>query len=578
MRLVELEFQLRSFAKRQTITFREDGMIMITGRRIGEDTASGAGKSSIPIAIAFALGFCDLPMTDLTNWQTDEKPYVRLRLADKAGNVYDIERQPKLQVYVNGVPVTGTATASDEKLKEIISTAPELTKTLTYSPQRSDEKFITKTDSEQKEFLTTVLNLGQLEAAEEKLSARLKDVQLKHQSATGTIKQIEVLEPTVRFITQEELQASYDEVMRLDAIRKSVGNTDSSQQLRQEIALFDAEIGKIHAITQASANATYQNTQIKHTVESLKAQIEQIRGQIAHLQKNTCPTCLQEWGSAEVQVRQYQDKITAHQTTIAHHGQTWKANMATIQAGEPYKDPSIIASIQSQKTAKQQELVALGAPAQEAERNFAMANQNYAGLTAQANQQRTLAERKAKAIEEERQYAIQEHILHHASQMAGRQGFLGEIFQEVLSEIEVKANEFISGATNVNTFTLQFSTDSVTQKGKVNKKITTTIWKSGKAVKLKALSGGQQASIELAVELAVISVVKARSGIDLGWLILDESMDGMDVALKYEWIELIKTRIDTLLIVIDHASEIKELFDSVIEVQFDGQDSEIVGF
>lgn len=560
MKPVELEFQLRSFEKRQLISFPSSGMIMITGKRLGEDSGSGAGKSSIPIAIAFALGFCELPMTDLVNWHTDEKPYVRFRLISKDGNLYDIIRDPKLSVLTNGVPNTGTATAADELLKSIVKTIPELTKTLTYSPQRSTDKFITKTDSEQKEFLTTVLDLSKLEKAEEQLSIKLKTIQNMHQTAVGTIKQIESLEPTFRNISQEELQLAYDELNRLNTLRQTSNQPEISQKLRQEIQMFDLEINKIHQIKQAAANATYQNTQIKTTVENIKLQIEVLK-------QNRCPTCQQEWNAAET-------KIVQLETQRQSLAQNYKANMASIEAAKPYDD-SVISQLNSLKTTAQQQLVALQAPQQEAERNFQIANQNYANLTNQATQQNTLLERKSKAIADEAQYAIQEHILYHASQIAGRQGFLGDIFQEVLAEIESATNDWMSCASNVSTFTLQFSTESVTKAGKVNKKIATNLIKGNKVVKLKSLSGGQQASIELAVELAVISVVKRRSGIDYGWLILDESMDGMDVPLKYEWIEAIKTRIDSLLIVIDHSSEIKELFDSVIEVTFDGQNSEI---
>lgn len=560
MNLIELEFQLRSFEKRQTISFPQNGMVMIIGKRLGEDTGSGAGKSSIPIAIAFALGFCDLPMTDLANWHTDEKPYVRLRLSSKDGNIYDIIRDPKLSVLVNGVPNTGTATAADELLKGIIKTTPELTKTLTYSPQRSSDKFITKTDSEQKEFLTSVLDLAKLEKAEEQLLVKLKSIQNMHQTAIGTIKQIESLEPTFRNISQEELQSAYDELTRLNLLRQSSVQPEISQKLRQEIQMFDAEINKINQIKQAAANAVYQNTQIKTTVENIKSQIEVLK-------QNRCPTCQQEWNAAETKIVQ----LESQKQSLA---QTYKSNMAAIESAKPYND-SVISNLASLKTAAQQQLIALQQPQQEAERNFQLANQNYANLTNQVTQQKTLFERKSKAIADESQYAIQEYILYHASQIAGRQGFLGDIFQEVLAEIETATNDWMSCATNVNTFTLQFSTESVTKAGKVNKKIATNLIKGNKVVKLKSLSGGQQASIELAVELAVISVVKRRSGIDYGWLILDESMDGMDVPLKYEWIEAIKTRIDSLLIVIDHSSEIKELFDSVIEVTFDGQNSEI---
>lgn len=564
MRILELEFQMRSFSKRQVISFPENGMLMITGKRTGEDSGSGTGKSTIPMAIAFALDFCDLPIVDLSNWNTEEKPYVRLRLQSKDGNIYDIVRDPKLSIVVNGVPHQGTSSAAEELLKTIIAINPSLTKALTYLAQRSSDHFITSTDSQQKEFLTTVLNLTELEKAEERIVEKLKVIQNQHQIAVGTIKQIEAIESSMKPISDEELKQAYSEVLRLQQLRQNAGQNDQILDLQKQVHLIDSEILKINTINQSSTNAEYQNNQIRTTVEQIKVQIESLK-------KNICPTCKQEWLST-------QNKIQELETQKQSLAQTFKANMATIAAAAPYKDPSIIHSMNVKKSEIQQQILSFSVPVQEAERNYQIAVQNYNSLSNQSAQYKSLVDRKTKAQEEEKTLAVQEHVYYHASQIGGRQGFLGDIFQEVLSEIEAVANEFISRASNVNTFILHLGTESVTQKGKVNKKITSTIWKSGKPVKLKSLSGGQQASIELAVELAVIAVVKRRSGIDYGWLILDESMDGMDVPLKNEWIETIKTLVDGLLIVIDHSTEIKELFDSVIEVTFDGQDSEIISF
>ena len=129
---------------------------------------------------------------------------------------------------------------------------------------------------------------------------------------------------------------------------------------------------------------------------------------------------------------------------------------------------------------------------------------------------------------------------------------------------------------NINTFSLDISSSSVTQKGKVNKKIKTMVYKNGEETSLKSLSGGQLSSAELCTDLAVAETVRLRSGSNLGWMALDEAMDGLDVETKMAALDVIKSKIDGLLIVVDHSTEIKEAFDMVIEVEYDGRDSYVV--
>ncbi len=160
-----------------------------------------------------------------------------------------------------------------------------------------------------------------------------------------------------------------------------------------------------------------------------------------------------------------------------------------------------------------------------------------------------------------------------ASELIGRSGFLGVIFDEILAEIESKTNDMLGCLPNVNRFVLSLSSDMKTQKGAVKKKINMSILKNGQAVSLRSLSGGQQAAIELCVDLAVGEVLRSRSGSNLGWVALDEAMDGLDIEPKASAIEMIKNQINGQVIVIDHATEIKEGFSSVIEVKFDGHTS-----
>lgn len=71
LKIKELELEgFRSFEEKTLITFPESGMVLIAGRHLDGSMSSGSGKSSIPIAISFALGYCSLPSTALKSWNS----------------------------------------------------------------------------------------------------------------------------------------------------------------------------------------------------------------------------------------------------------------------------------------------------------------------------------------------------------------------------------------------------------------------------------------------------------------------------------------------------------------------------
>jgi ABC-type molybdenum transport system ATPase subunit/photorepair protein PhrA len=75
----------------------------------------------------------------------------------------------------------------------------------------------------------------------------------------------------------------------------------------------------------------------------------------------------------------------------------------------------------------------------------------------------------------------------------------------------------------------------------------------------------------------VRKVVSARSGVNPGWLILDECFEGLGVVEKEACLELLKqAALDTLILVVDHGSETKELFDQRILVEYSDGQSKVV--
>lgn len=160
------------------------------------------------------------------------------------------------------------------------------------------------------------------------------------------------------------------------------------------------------------------------------------------------------------------------------------------------------------------------------------------------------------------------HVETDLLSLLGREGFLGSIFDEVLDEISTETNNTLAAIPNTSHVTLEFKSESVTQKGTVKKSIIPVITVGDYTAPIKsALSGGMLSVVELAVDLAIASVVSRRTGIVPGYLLLDEPFTGISTASKEACFELLKIYSkDRLILVIDHESDFKSLFSQVINV------------
>jgi DNA repair exonuclease SbcCD ATPase subunit len=159
------------------------------------------------------------------------------------------------------------------------------------------------------------------------------------------------------------------------------------------------------------------------------------------------------------------------------------------------------------------------------------------------------------------------------AEMVGREGFLGAIFDEILAEIAQEANAILGRVPNTSRVVFRFRSETVTEKGRVKRSIAPVVAVDGhdEIPYTAALSGGMRSSFELSVDLAIIRVLSRRTSAAPGWLFLDEPFEGLGRVEKEAWVEILKDYAqDRLVFVVDHASETKELFDSMINVSFAG--------
>src|SRR5712664_3019447 len=144
-------------------------MVMIQG-------LSGHGKSNFALALAYALGYCQKPSTELMTWDWEGRWGVFLSLLTNNTDL-QVERGSKFGLRIDGENITGSAASKSDRLTKAIGLEPGLLGPLTYRPQRTFGLFLSMPDEDKKEILSKLLGLDQFENAADEAAKKLPDLE-----------------------------------------------------------------------------------------------------------------------------------------------------------------------------------------------------------------------------------------------------------------------------------------------------------------------------------------------------------------------------------------------------------------
>ena len=554
--LLKIEIEgFRSFKDKAIIEFPESGAVLISGKYKNEEISSGSGKSSILMAIAYALGFGSLPATELKNW--DSKA-ISVRLEIKNNNeIIEITRNPKLQVVISGETYAGTS--AQEKLDKILNVSSEFLKILTYRPQREPGSFLRAPDSEKKNLLREMLQLSDIDRAFDKIKSEHDN---KASSIDSLNREVSFLAQSLSgwAVDQGEFEKTEKEFTDYKIEFESIKGNKELIENTNKLNNIKAEISRIGSITNQIYVKKQQNSE-------LQTRINNIETEIKHMQDEKCPTCLQFWKKS---VNALEQRVAF----ISHTKKQIEGNIMAIAAAE-----TLTAFLPKIQTDYDDIIKKTGDESNRAKEIIEKLNMSKRLLTSLNDKKNRfhsisndISNKELQKIQYEKDLTKYVHIL----KILSNQGFLGYIFDELLQELEIIVNSLICDIPNLSTFSVSIESVQVNKSGNVKNNITVKLQKLGRDIQIKNLSGGQTCALELCFDLAISEIIRKRSGMKFNWIALDESMDGLDIETKRCAIETIKKNINGLIIIVDHSTEIKESFEKIVNVEFDGKTSYLI--
>lgn len=578
---------------------------------------SGAGKTNLHLGIAYALGYSPFPSTELQSHFTKDKMLVELDLLVDNEPVKIIRGRENKFIGL-GKEIDGASPVSSA-VESMLKTSSTLVNALCLREQREKGYFLNMKDSGKKEFLSEILGLYKLEKEIDIVNSDISSLELDIEKLDS---QIESLLSNIPKYDKPEYTPSPKIGLWKDSVlslKKEIEEKDREIVLTKiELSKKDLNIANTKSLIREKYSAesvslfnvknsielelTTLNQQMNKRQAAIKENNKKIADNASKLQKlneKVCYTCLNPLEDVEklkntlecenISVSSLNSDIELNLEKNAREKEALinsldetnnsikelqsKAQKELKEALEALSVSFEKYNIDSQLRERQSLFERLSSleTAIETEKKLKLAFDSKMSVYEQTviKEQQTLSK-----IEElkNKKTSLETKLTLYKNYLKFNKEFLTKIFSEILKEIEKEVNNILPKIANVKDVSFSFTTQAQTQSGKEKDTIEPIIFKNGTKVSIKSgLSGGQFASLEFAVDLAVAEVINRRTGLNFNWLILDEPFDGLGVEEKEACLEYLKTYVShKMIMVIDHSSEIKEWFDKFYFIENDG--------
>ncbi len=543
-----------------SLTFEDTGLVLIEGYDYDTGRANGAGKSAIFNALSFAL-YNKVPRR-ITKSEIVRKGCKKgstyVEVSTNVGR-YGIKRSRPMavQFFKDGKEIDMT----QEEFEEIIGLNYEQFLITMYTAQDTPEKFINLNDSQKKNFILKIMKLGQFSKA--KLETTEQQKKLKQEKEIiktkldGYKTNIEIYKDSIvdPIIIQSKIEQNNKDITTyINAIKKleDIKEPDMSKYIDTENKI-QQELMNIHTI---------------------KIQCQTKREELTQLQNispdDQCPECnadlniingrLHKVGNQSIideQIKKINSQINTYEIDIAKESDI-KELICKIKLKklEKYADYNSAQQSISEyknsinlKTAENKNLIS----------QIAKNDEIKIKIKDIVNNAKLISMRLTEVNNELL-------LLDAVSSIFDSTGAPAYVMDNIVDSFNESVSEFIGEIWPNATYSLQ--TYKTNKDKSIKAKFSEILTINGKDRSIGSLSGGEVRALSLVLDFAIIEVLSAQYGLSLNPIILDEPFNGLDSVGREMIIDLL-TKFSQFrqIWIVDHATEVKAMFDKTIMVE-----------
>jgi DNA repair exonuclease SbcCD ATPase subunit len=564
---------LFSYGLDNVVQFDKDPITQLIGK-------NGHGKSSIALVLEEALfnkNSKGIKKSDILNRHIKDKSYSIKLSFNKDGDEYVIKTTrgstQTVKLSKNGEDISShTATATFKLIEDVIGIDHKAFSQLVYQSSSASLEFLTATDTNRKKFLIDLLNLTKyLEAFEVfkavaselskeviAIESSMKTTQSwldKHSGASLELEPI-IPEPSVDPKLEQELA---DLKVQQTTILEENKRITKNNQYRSQLESIDLEsIKSAPSSVEDTSSLSVESGEHKKVIKDADTFITKV----AKLD-GTCPTCLQKVDRKKL------DELIAEQEELkaAASAAVKKIDAKLLEVSATKKKydaaqklksewESYHALVDQDMTTELLDAEVLSDSIYELSNAITEAKANLESVR-KCNERARASNAKAEVISEQIDQ-MQKDLGEYSSKLTtasdklallqilqktfSTSGLIAYKIECLIKDLEDLANEYLAELSD-GRFQLTF-------KVAASDKLNVVITDNGRDIDILALSGGERARVNTATLLAIRKLMQSLSNARINLLVLDETIDALDVDGKEKLVEVLlkEEHLNTILI------------------------------
>jgi DNA repair exonuclease SbcCD ATPase subunit len=542
---------------------------------------NGHGKSSIALVleeVLFNKNSKGIKKADILNRYVKDKHYAIELVFDRDGTEYKIETRrgtsQTVKLYKDGVDISAhTATATYKIVEEVIGIDHKTFSQIVYQSNASSLEFLTAADTARKKFLIEILNLGKYTQAQDVFKEVAQDLSkdiAATQSQVNTVvawldkysktdlspKQAVVVPELDSEVLQEAAKLELS-IQSVESTNRKISQNNTYKQLQTKISLVPLPPKPEDDVSQAQLEAKKLNTEtieLQKTVKDSEAFVQKMN----KLHGN-CPTCLQAIDTDKIselvkeqvdiqlnaeskstQLRSRLEQINADYRAYTAKKLAWEAAQKSQEEWEKYHQliDTELPDTMLDKAALQNSLADLETSIKATRDKIAAAEKTNQTVSAHNSKVETISKQLAEMSEELEVYSEK---LHELSERMSIVNVLTKTFSTtglVAYKIECLVKD-LEEITNNYLVDLSDGRFQISFKISASDKLNVVITDNGRDIEMLALSGGERARVNVATLLAIRKLMQTLSSSRINLLILDETVEALDVDGKEKLVEVL---------------------------------------
>jgi len=550
-----------SYGANNVINFIKAPLTQLVGK-------NGHGKSSVALIleeVLFNKNSKGIKKADILNRYIKEKSYsIELDL-ERDGNEYTIKcmrgTQQTVKLLKNSVDISAhTATQTYKIIEEIIGIDHKSFAQIVYQSNASSLEFLTSADTARKKFLIEILNLTKYTRAGEvfkehsiELGKEISECQGKITAINSWLDKYEKSDLTPRLLRDVD---QLDETLakRVTQLELEIANVDKTNRKINQNNTYVKQLDNLDFIPDVAPidiiklkQAQQEQTECMKTVRDGEAFIKRLNN--LH---GICPTCFSKID--EHKVAELVDVKTAEIESARAEA---VANLVIATDLETQDKQYKEAKRVEQEIEKLMLLVDKSLPTSVLDKNELQSQYNELAKKLQDTQQRIklAEEHNNKAQQHNSRIETIKQQLQDMTEELEEHSFQLSLMNERMSILQVLTKTFsttglvaykieclvkdLEDITNKYLVDLSDGRFQISFKVNSSDKLNVVITDNGRDIDINALSGGEKARVNVATLLAIRKLMQTLSSSRINLLILDETVEALDVDGKEKLVEVL---------------------------------------